>query len=54
MLLTINDLRVRFRMGRGHKVSYAEAVGRGDQGVSFEVPEKSIFGLIPDRPLSYV
>lgn len=46
MLLTINDLRVRFRMGRGHKVSYAEAVGRGSQGVSFEVPENTTVALV--------
>ena len=46
MLLTINDLRVRFRMGRGHKVSYAEAVGRGNQGVSFEVPENTTVALV--------
>ncbi len=46
MLLTINDLRVRFRMGRGHKVSYAEAVGRGNQGVSFDVPENTTVALV--------
>jgi peptide/nickel transport system ATP-binding protein len=46
MLLTIQDLRVRFRMGRGHKVSYAEAVGRGNQGVSFEVPENTTVALV--------
>ncbi len=46
MLLTINDLRVRFRMGRGHRVSYAEAVGRGNQGVSFEVPENTTVALV--------
>ncbi len=46
MLLTINDLRVRFRMGRGARASYAEAVGRGDQGVSFDVPENSTVALV--------
>ena len=28
MLLSIQDLRVRFRMGRGADVAYAEAVDR--------------------------
>ncbi|MBL0092544.1 MAG: ABC transporter ATP-binding protein [Piscinibacter sp.] len=46
MLLTINDLRVRFRMGRGARASYAEAVGRGDQGVSFDVPENTTVALV--------
>jgi len=46
MLLTINDLRVRFRMGRGDRASYAEAVGRGDQGVSFDVPENTTVALV--------
>ncbi|WP_245213243.1 ABC transporter ATP-binding protein [Rhizobacter sp. AJA081-3] len=46
MLLTINDLRVRFRMGRGAQASYAEAVGRGDQGVSFDVPENTTVALV--------
>jgi len=46
MLLTINDLRVRFRMGRGAQASYAEAVGRGEQGVSFDVPENSTVALV--------
>ena len=46
MLLTIQDLRVRFRMGRGAKASYAEAVGRGEHGVSFEVPENSTVALV--------
>jgi peptide/nickel transport system ATP-binding protein len=45
-LLTINDLRVRFRMGRGAQASYAEAVGRGEQGVSFDVPENSTVALV--------
>ena len=46
MLLTINDLRVRFRMGRGAQASYAGAVGRGDQGVSFDVPENTTVALV--------
>ncbi len=45
-LLTINDLRVRFRMGRGARATYAEAVGRGDQGVSFDVPENTTVALV--------
>ena len=46
MLLTIQDLRVRFRMGRGQKVSYAEAVGRDGKGVSFDVPENTTVALV--------
>ncbi len=46
MLLSIQDLRVRFRMGRGADVAYAEAVGRGDAGVSFEVPENGTVALV--------
>ena len=46
MLLTINDLRVRFRMGRGERASYTEAVGRGEQGVSFDVPENTTVALV--------
>ena len=46
MLLTINDLRVRFRMGRGERAAYTEAVGRGDAGVSFDVPENSTIALV--------
>ncbi len=45
-LLTIQDLRVRFRLGRGHDVGYTEAVGRGDVGVSFDVPENSTVALV--------
>ncbi len=45
-LLTLQDLQVRFRMGRGHKVSYADAVGRGGQGVSFDVPENTTVALV--------
>ncbi len=46
MLLTINDLRVRFRMGRGDQATYADAVGRGEQGVSFDVPENTTVALV--------
>ncbi|MBK7533302.1 dipeptide ABC transporter ATP-binding protein [Piscinibacter sp.] len=46
MLLTINDLRVRFRMGRGEQATYADAVGRGEQGVSFDVPENTTVALV--------
>ncbi|WP_298826699.1 ABC transporter ATP-binding protein [uncultured Piscinibacter sp.] len=46
MLLTIQDLRVRFRMGRGAQATYAEAVGRGEQGVSFDVPENTTVALV--------
>ncbi|MFT3663778.1 ABC transporter ATP-binding protein [Piscinibacter sp.] len=46
MLLTIDDLRVRFRLGRGQRASYTEAVGRGDAGVSFEVPENTTVALV--------
>jgi peptide/nickel transport system ATP-binding protein len=46
MLLTINDLRVRFRMGRGAQATFAEAVGRGDTGVSFDVPENTTVALV--------
>jgi peptide/nickel transport system ATP-binding protein len=46
MLLDIQNLRVRFRMGRGDAVAYSEAVGRGDQGVSFSVPENTTVALV--------
>jgi len=45
-LLTIQDLRVRFRMGRGAQAGHAEAVGRGEVGVSFEVPENTTVALV--------
>ncbi len=45
-LLTITDLRVRFRLGRGADVSYAEGVGRGEQGVSFSIPENTTVALV--------
>ena len=41
-LLTIKDLRVAFRLGKAQGVvQRVQAVGRGDQGVSFEVPENT-------------
>jgi hypothetical protein len=46
MLLTIQDLRVRFRMGRAADIAYADAVGRGDTGVSFDVPENTTVALV--------
>ena len=46
MLLSIDDLRVRFRLGRGERASWVEAVGRGAQGVSFEVPENGTVALV--------
>ncbi len=42
-LLSIQDLRVAFRMGRGQR---AEAVGRGARGVSFDVPENRTVALV--------
>jgi peptide/nickel transport system ATP-binding protein len=47
MLLSIKDLKVRFRMGKVDGVlRHAEAVGRGEQGVSFDVPENSVVALV--------
>jgi peptide/nickel transport system ATP-binding protein len=43
MLLSIQDLRVAFRMGKGVR---AEAVGRGTQGVSFDIPENTTVALV--------
>jgi peptide/nickel transport system ATP-binding protein len=43
MLLSIQDLKVAFRMGRGQR---AEAVGRGNIGVSFDIPENSTVALV--------
>jgi peptide/nickel transport system ATP-binding protein len=45
-LLTIQDLKVRFRIGRGARAAYAEAVGRGTQGVSFDVPANTTVALV--------
>ena len=47
MLLSIRDLKVAFRMGRVDGVAQrAEAVGRGNQGVSFDIPEHTIVALV--------
>jgi len=46
LLLQIQDLRVRFRLGRGAEATYAEAVGRGEVGVSFDVPENTTVALV--------
>ncbi|WP_295642791.1 ABC transporter ATP-binding protein [uncultured Methylibium sp.] len=46
MLLNVENLRVRFRFGRGAQASYAEGVGRGDQGVSFQIPENRTVALV--------
>jgi peptide/nickel transport system ATP-binding protein len=47
MLLSIQDLRVSFRLGTEHGVMQrAQAVGRGTQGVSFEVPENTTVALV--------
>ncbi|WP_425256861.1 ABC transporter ATP-binding protein [Rubrivivax sp. RP6-9] len=43
MLLSIQDLKVGFRMGRG---TVAEAVGRGTTGVSFDIPENTTVALV--------
>ncbi len=47
MLLTIKDLRVAFRLGKTDGVMQrVQAVGRGDVGVSFELPENSTLALV--------
>ena len=46
MLLSVENLRVRFRLGRGERAGHAEAVGRGEQGVSFEIPENGTVALV--------
>jgi peptide/nickel transport system ATP-binding protein len=47
VLLTIQDLRVSFRMGIDDGVmQHAQAVGRGDVGVSFDVPENTTVALV--------
>ncbi len=46
MLLNVENLRVRFRMGRGAKTTWADGVGRGEQGVSFAIPENSTVALV--------
>ena len=47
MLLSIQDLRVAFRLGKSHGVVQRfEAVGRGERGVSFDVPENTTVALV--------
>jgi peptide/nickel transport system ATP-binding protein len=47
MLLSIQDLRVAFRMGKEDGVQrYAQAVGRETSGVSFDIPENSTVALV--------
>ncbi|HWH83053.1 MAG TPA: dipeptide ABC transporter ATP-binding protein [Burkholderiaceae bacterium] len=46
-LLRINDLRVAFRLGKENGVvKRFEAVGRGNSGVSFDVPENTTVALV--------
>jgi peptide/nickel transport system ATP-binding protein len=46
-LLSVQDLRVAFRMGRvDGVVQRAQAVGRDEQGVSFELAENSTVALV--------
>ena len=46
-LLSIKDLRVSFRVGtEGGVTKRAQAVGRGDTGVSFDVPENTTVALV--------
>ena len=47
MLLSIENLRVGFRLGKVEGVAQrVQAVGRGEQGVSFEIPENSTLALV--------
>ena len=47
MLLSVENLRVAFRMGReGGEVRRVEAVGRGAAGIGFEVPENNTVALV--------
>ena len=47
ILLSIQDLRVAFRLGKKHGVvERFQAVGRGAQGVSFDVPENTTVALV--------
>ena len=47
MLLSIENLRVGFRLGKAHgAVQRVQAVGRGEQGVSFEIPENTTLALV--------
>jgi len=47
MLLSVENLRVAFRMGRENgQVRRVEAVGRGGVGIGFEVPENTTVALV--------
>ena len=47
MLLSVDNLRVAFRLGReGGQVQRVEAVGRGERVVGFEVPENTTVALV--------
>ena len=47
MLLSIQDLRVSFRMGTEDGVMRCvQAVGRGNVGVSFDSPENTTVALV--------
>ena len=47
MLLSVENLRVAFRLGHAAgQVQRVEAVGRGDRGVGFEVPENTTVALV--------
>src|SRR5689334_11366433 len=47
MLLSVDNLRVAFRMGReGGTVRRVEAVGRGPTGIGFDVPENTTVALV--------
>ena len=46
-LLSIKDLRVAFRLGKTNGVVQRfDAVGRGNNGVSFDVPENTTIALV--------
>jgi len=45
-LLNVQDLRVRFRLGRGARAGYTAAVGRDGTGVSFAIPENGTVALV--------
>jgi len=45
-LLKVEDLRVRFRLGRGARAGYTQAVGRDGTGVSFAIPQNSTVALV--------
>ena len=47
MLLSLQNLRVGFRLGRtGGVAQRVQAVGRGEFGVSFDVPENTTVALV--------